>query len=229
MTQTQVNSLNMFRAVVALLESKPSEWSTLTPVVEVVNATKTILSQVDQTMKNQVEHNPVGYTQQKETRMEAMLKSSFKLASKLKAFAKRSNNQVLLAAVDHSVTSLERGSEIEVIKRCQNIAKKAVEFLPLLTDYMVTQTEIDQLNISIAEVEPIVSKRDAVLSERKTATSGIPELIREGRKQLEILDDMIDGMIDNDELVESYFNARKINDRSASGAKSKETSKAVSQ
>lgn len=139
MTQSHVNSLNMFRSVVALLESKPTEWSTLTPVVEVVNATKNILSQVDQTMKNQVAHNPVGYTQEKELRMEVMLKSSFKLASKLKAFAKRSNNQVLLAVVDHSATSVERESETEVIKRCQNIAKKAAEFLPLLTEYMVTQ------------------------------------------------------------------------------------------
>jgi hypothetical protein len=200
----------MFRTVVALLESKPTEWSTLTPVVDVVNATKNILSQVDQTLKNQVEHNPVGYTQEKEMRMEVMLKYAFKLSSKLRAFAKGSNNQILLAAVDYSVTSLERGSETEVIKRCQNIANKAIEFLPLLTEYRVTQTEIDQLNTSIAEVEPIASKRDDVLSVDNE------------------LDDMIDGMIDNDELVESYFNARKINDHSASGATSKEAQKTVS-
>lgn len=47
-------------------------------------------------------------------------------------------------------------------------------------------------------------------------------------EQLELLDDMVDGMIDNTELVESYFNARRINDRSAWGATPpKETAKKV--
>jgi hypothetical protein len=218
MTQQQINSLNMFKAVTALLEKKSDVWSTRTPIVPVVLNLKSIVSGVELYMKSQFEKGTAGYTQQKDAKLDVLLKLVYKLSAKLRAYAKATENIVLLKAVDYSASSLESGTETEIISRCQTIAKKANEFLSQLTDYEVTPAELDFIDHAIKDVEPLASQRDAVASERKAATAGIPELIRKGKDQLDVLDDLIEGLIHDDNFIDSYFNARRIIDRSTVGA-----------
>lgn len=218
MKQVEINSLNMFKAVIALLETYPATWSTVSPMVTVVSDLKAVVSTVEQQSQQQLNHNPTGYTTQKDDLLAILLERTYKLAAKMKAFAKVTKNNILLALVDYEPSSLQDGSEMEVIKRCEIILKKATENLANLAPYNVTQAELDVATQSLAAVVPLFSQRDAVRSERKTATSSIPELLREGRDHLDILDDLVDGLIEDDTFATSYRNTRNVVDRSTSGA-----------
>jgi hypothetical protein len=100
-----------------------------------------------------------------------------------------------------------------VINRCILIADAATENIAGLTDYKVTADDVTALNNAIEAARPKAAERDSVGSERTAITEDLPQLFSDAREQAIELDDLIEGLVDDADFVESYFAVRRVNDR----------------
>jgi hypothetical protein len=154
-----------------------------------------------------------GHVTQKRADMAAMSKLVYKLGRKICHYAKLNNNQVLLSIVDISESKLLSGEENEIMLRFKSILAAGRDNLAILGPYEVTAASLDALDAQYAKLASLPKTINTVSATRKSATRGIKDLNNEARIILDRLDDAIEGMIDNDKIIDDWFEARKIKGR----------------
>lgn len=145
--------------------------------------------------------------------MQAMCDIAYALLLKIRSYAKIANNKSLLYAINYSESEMRRGPESLIINRCQTIHNKGKEHLADLSDFLVTEENLTQLQHVINTVKPLSAQRDVIASERVTATANIPLLIEGARTELDKLDDLVEGLIADKNFVDTYRQVRQIIDR----------------
>lgn len=213
MTRRQLNQLEMYQAVLSHFDGFPAVWDQLAPIPPIVENLRKVVAEILTQSQLQAQYKTVGYTKRKAAHMFQIAELAFQLCLKLRPYARTINDHVLLEAVNYSHSMLGRGPGPLVLQRCQRIAQYARDLLPELATYRVSGEDIVALEQQLATTEPMTPDRDVVRSSRKTATGSIPELIRQARQQLVILDDLTKGMVDDAVFVSTYFNVRRINGR----------------
>lgn len=216
MNQRQLNSLTMYKAVLAHLDTRPSLWNTSAPLTKVIFSLRTFVVALHQQSLTQAERTTVGYTQDKDGQMQHMCDLAYAMLLKIRSYAKISNNKALLYAINYSESEIRRGAETQIINRCQTIHNKGQEHLADLADFLVTKKDLSELQNTIDAVKPLSAQRDAIANERVTATANISMLIDGARAELDKLDDLIEGLIKDKNFINTYRQSRQIIDRGAS-------------
>jgi hypothetical protein len=213
MTQKQLNTLTMCKAVLAHIDSKPAVWNNFAPIVAIVDNFRSTVEALSQQNMLQAERTTVGYTKDKDMQMTVMCNLTYQLLLKIRSYARIMNNQVLLYAINYSESQLQRGRETEVINRCQLIHDKGQEYLANLADFLVTPDLLSELQRAIDNFKPLSAKRDMVAGERITATANIPTLLKTVREELRKLDDLMAGLVTDKNFINTYTQVRYIIDR----------------
>jgi hypothetical protein len=91
--------------------------------------------------------------------------------------------------------------------------------LPELINYQIDNAAVDKLSQSIELTSSLYAIRDTVVDQRVEATADLEKLFNTARKQLKILDDLVEGYLDDETFIATYFNARKIHDLKGKRAK----------
>jgi len=206
----------MYKAVLAHLDSRPSLWNTSAPLTKVIFSLRTFVVTLHQQSLTQAERITVGYTQDKDGQMQNMCDLAYSLLLKIRSYAKINNNKALLYAINYSESEIRRGPEIQIINRCQTIHNKGEEYMADLTDFLVTDQQLTELQKAINGVKPLSAQRDAIASERATVTANISLLIEGARAEIDKLDDLIEGLILDKNFINTYRQARQIIDRGIS-------------
>ena len=118
----------------------------------------------------------------------------------------------LIPLVDVSVSSFSRGPEKEVINRCKAITELAVKYLANLGTFKVTSDEIDQINNLIAEYQEHIDNRSNTNIAKSSSGEDIFDSIGDMRHQFDILDDLVEGLLDDQTFIRDYKAARLIDD-----------------
>jgi hypothetical protein len=223
MNQRQENRLTMFKAVAALFQNSSAIWTTVTPVAESFGTFQTLLGQIESTALKQQESQTSGYTSNKNQQKTALAEKAYALVLKLRAFAKRSNNQVLKSAIDISLSSLLQQPEQSLIGQCQIIHDKGKQHQTEAAAYNISDAELAALQALIDDFKPLAGFRDAVGDQLSVATDGLDSLFGQARETLDILDDEVEALISDSNFVSAYFEARKTTDRKARIAGETET------
>jgi hypothetical protein len=213
MNQKQINFVNMTQAVLTHTESKPEVWNTIPPVATAVQELRTHVQAILQEGYTQAERQTTGHTGQKNAQFESLCDAAYSLMLKIRAYAKRQQNQVLLQAVGYSKSELCRKPEADVINRCQAIHDRGQENLSKLADYQVTKDGLKKFQAAILAYKPLTAKRDLVSSERNTATANIVELLDKARMILDEMDDLMEGVVTDTTFVHTYQQTRKTFNR----------------
>jgi hypothetical protein len=179
-------------------------------------------AELAETIKIQALNDTEGHVTQKRMDMALMAKSAYRLGRSLCHYAKLSNNQVLLSMVDISESKLLSGEENEMMLRFKSILEAGREKLTVLAPYGVTAALLDALDAQYAKLASLPENINTVTSTRKSATRGIKDLNNEARVILDRLDDAIEGIIDDDKIIDDWFEARKIKGRHVPNKKSEE-------
>ncbi|QHT67102.1 hypothetical protein GXP67_10795 [Rhodocytophaga rosea] len=216
MNQRQLNSLTMFKAVLAHLDTRPTLWNTSAPLTKVIFSLRTFVAALHQQSLTQAERTTVGYTQDKDGQMQHMCDLAYALLLKIRSYAKINNNKALLYAINYSESEIRRGPEIQIINRCQTIHNKGKEHFSDLKDFLVTEENLTELQEAIDTLKPLSAQRDSIASERVTATANISLLLEGARTEIDKLDDLIEGLIKDKNFVNTYKQARQIIDRGIS-------------
>jgi len=213
MTQRQNSALNMYNAVLQYLDENFEIWHNVTPVANQQAHLKSIVDSISNKSEEQQGKSTEGYTVSKIVAMDTMVNLAYKMALRIKGYAKKAGNEVILQSVDFSMSELQSGPPTEIINRCKIIAATAQANLAYLTDYKVTATDITALRDAINNAIPNAAQRDAAGAERRGGiTLTLPALFSDAGEEANDLDDLVEGLIDNEDFVTGYFAVRHIND-----------------
>jgi hypothetical protein len=225
MTQGQNNALNMYNAVLQYLDENSGIWNNVTPVANQQAHLKSVVDSINSKSEEQQGKSTEGYTASKNAAMETMVNLAYKMALKIKGYAKKAGNKVILQSVDISISNLQSGSSREVINRCKIIAATAQANLSHLAEYKVTPADITTVRDAISNAIPKTAERDATSAERRGITLTLPSMFSEAGEEASDLDDLIEGLIDNEDFVTGYFAVRRINDMRGGKSKKEEKEK----
>jgi len=229
MTQRQHNVLNMYNAVLQYLDENSGIWSDITPVADKQAQLQTLINSISSKSEEQQGRSSGGYTAAKNVAMDNMVDLAYKLALKVKGYAKKTGDEVLLQWVDFSMSKLGTGTSTEVINRCKLITSAAEKNLAALADYKVTEADLTALHDAINNAVPKKAERDSVNAARRGVTLSLPTLFSQAGKEANNLDDLMKGLIANEDFVTGYFAARRINDMRGGRNKKEEVKGEVKQ
>ena len=108
--------------------------------------------------------------------------------------------------------NIARGPEKEVINRCRAIADIAVKHMDNLVSFKVTSDEIDQIKNLISEYQSHIDNRSNTNISKSSSGEDISNNISEMRHQLDILDDLVEGSLEDNTFIRDYKAARLIDD-----------------
>ena len=212
MKQIDFNFMTMTNRVVALMFGNISLWENEPEIVEVMDEIQELKAKI--TVKGAVESglSGKGFTSAKDNALDSLVTKACKLSKKISGYAKKKKQLELIPLVNVSVSSLAHGSEKKVINRCKGITEIALKNMDKLASFKVTRDEIDQINMLISEYQNHIDNRSNTNIAKSSSGEDISDHISEIRHQLDILDDLIEGLMDDATFIRDYKTARLIDD-----------------
>jgi hypothetical protein len=153
-----------------------------------------------------------GFTTAKDLKFKAMKSAGYILSKRLASFARDNEEWVLLSLVLYSESGFSKGSEKEVMNRCMVVADQGDKFANRAGDFKVNAEVIANLRKLINEYKGMPEQRDNVRSAKKITGQDIRDDIKRIRAILDNLDDKVEGLIDDKNFRDRYFEARAIVD-----------------
>lgn len=212
MKQSESNFLSMVQAVLANLTKDQTFWSEEPEIVSEVEALGSEFNLVTEDLNRISGLDPTGYTKSKNNAFDTIIHSTFKLCRKMCVYARRQNNAVLLQFADHSENSLSAGIEKIAISRCSALINKAESLLEALSPYKITADELLYIRQQIEDYNQQLEGRSTVKTSKTVSIHDISGQIASLNNHLYLLDDMIEGFIEDVDMIARYKSARIVID-----------------
>jgi hypothetical protein len=154
----------------------------------------------------------IGYTAAKDNVFDRICAQTLKLCRKMSGFAKTRNDLTLLPNVDVSLSSLSRGPELEVIARCAGLVDLAEKRITDFQNFKVTIDEINNIRQLFKEYDQYTGSRSNVKNDKTSTGKEIDVQISNIRTLLDTLDDLVEGLMEDDAFISRYKASRAIID-----------------
>lgn len=208
MTQDQIITNNTAKAVIGHFDKNEPLWKGKGPLETSINNLKAYHGGVEAASYLQVYKITKGLTADKKGYRNLMVNIALGVITKVRPYAIRTDNKDLLQAVDYSETELTHCKEEICTKRCMTIAAKSRENLLALATHSLTENDLVALETAIEPFLETSEKRDISNGEREAATNKIATLIPFMRKELKILDDLVESQITDQDFKATYNQLR---------------------
>jgi lysyl-tRNA synthetase class I len=222
MKDGQSNYLNMTNAVLQHFDDNASAWNGIPVVVTGLERLKKTGAAIRDAATKQKNNNPTGHTAAKERSRDKLENLTYRVAVRVRSYSRATDNDVLTEKLIFSRSALDRMKHNDLLTCSRVVLNTCNEYLPSLSDYQVDQTVVDELAQSIEQTAQLFAERDIVVDQRMEATSDLTNLFTTARDQLKVLDDLVEGYVDDDAFVATYFNARRIHDLKGRGKRKEE-------
>lgn len=210
MKQSESNFLSMVQSVLAVLKSDESIWAGEPEIVSEVSDIKSEFDQVNEYLEHVSGLDPTGHTKSKNSVFDAIIKATFKLCRRMCIYARKQNDLALLNFADHSENSLSAGTEKEAINRCAAIVSKAQSLPDVFLPYKVTADGLAEILQLIEAYQQHVETRSTVKTDKSVSIHDISGQIGSLKDRLVLLDDMIEGLIEDEEMIARYKLTRMV-------------------
>jgi len=212
MDQREFNFLNMSDRVLAHMLVGKLLWENEPEIVEVVEVIEQRRSDIAKKGAVEAGLSGKGHTSAKDNTLDTLATKTFKLSKKISGYAKKKGLLELIPLVNVSVSTISRGPEKEVINRCRAIADIAVKHLENLASFSVKKDEIEQIEKLISEYQNHIDNRSNTNISKSSSGEDITDDIGVMRHQLDILDDLVEGSLEDNTFIREYIAARLIDD-----------------
>ena len=212
MEQTQSNFLNMTGTVIATLQKDVTLWEGEPEVKEVVNEVQKGYNAVISKSDLVSGMDKTGHTTAKDNVLDTICALTHKLCRKMTAYAKTRKDVVLLAKVDLSYSAISRGPELDVISRCAGLIDLAESRLNDFKSFKVTQDDLNAIRQLFKDYGVHIGNRNTISNDKSETGKEIDMLISLLRVKLDTLDDLVEGLLEDDAFIARYKAARNIMD-----------------
>lgn len=210
MEQDVVNYLNMTGGALDFLNKERTLWEKETELAEVVTDVEADYLTVLTTSTHIEGLKTQGLTTLKGITFDLIIARTLKICKRMSGYAKKKGRQDLLPLVNHSDSSLRKGTEKEAVTRCKAILDAAIANLTNLVKFKVTEADITPIRQYITTYEGYVNNRTSTTADRTVSGDEMAAIISRIRKNLDILDDLVEGLIDDEGFIARYNASRRI-------------------
>lgn len=212
MEQREFNFLNMTDRVLAHMLVGKLIWENEPEIVEVVAVIEQRRSDIAKKGAVEAGLSGKGYTSAKDNTLDTIATKTCKLSKKISGYAKKKGLLELIPLVNVSVTTISRGPEKEVINRCRAITDIAVNHIENLASFSVKNDEIELIKKLIFEYQNHIDNRSNTNISKSSSGEDIANDIGALRHQLDILDDLVEGSLEDNTFIREYKASRLIDD-----------------
>lgn len=208
MKQSEENFLNMVHSVLDTLNKNQSVWFSESAIVMEVHS---IEQDYYETVGRLNRKSRIPYTTLNDD-LKSIIRATIKLCRRMYLYARHHNDEIMMKLVDHSESTLANGSDRTVIQRCNTIVCRAEWMLYYLEPYHISASQLTRLHNQIDEYEKSIEDRSKFsnVSHKPTVSHQVAQL----KERLNLLDELINGLITNSELISEYEDSRIIIDHS---------------
>jgi hypothetical protein len=212
MRTVQSNYLNMINAVRRHLETNSNVWSNNPLIVGGVISLNETGEAIKAAATKQQNSNPTGHTVAKERARNELEELAYRASVRLRTYARLTNNDALAAKLNFSQSALDRMKHNDLLTFGRVVVAACEKHLPELANYQIDSNMVKELSQSIERTASLYTERDTVVDQRVEVTADLDKLFAVARNQLKVLDDLVDGYIDDEIFIATYLNARRIHD-----------------
>jgi hypothetical protein len=213
MNDRQENRLNMYRAVVHVLDANAAEFAGVAAFVTQAGNLHSSVDLIGQLAQIQTA-DTTGVALDKAMLQQQMIEMTFRVAGALKAFASDNNNATLRQQADINKSTFSKARDDLRDDIAQNIHDLGNTNVAALANYGVTAATLSGLQTRIDAYRAAIASPRTARTQKGTATSMLSD---EFKRADMILDDRIDGLIEQFKtsgttFYSDYQNARKVVD-----------------
>ena len=170
-----------------------------------------LIEEVELHKDGQEENDTTAQTRTKNELMTDLVDRTAKVALKARGLAKVTGNNQLLNRVDFSRYDIANKSDQYTLDTIRTILKAVrKEQAALVTGYNLFEGEIDALEAIVKRVDALINERRVSASGGKASTTNLSETISELRQAWDVMDDLVEGIIDDEDFIDIYNNSRRI-------------------
>ncbi len=203
----------MEKESISYLHKNENWWTKWAVLATTINKLEASENELDASFKVQDASNPGGQVARKNELIDTFYHRTYRLGRKLLLFAKVTGNQAVLNDVSFTESSLHKLSEKESLIKCHSILQLGNKYLDQTAEYGITSAELNALTSDLSELEALQPSIGMITNDRKSAVRSVKVLIKEGSFILDMLDDGLEGIIEDDNFLEGWFAIRKIKGR----------------
>jgi hypothetical protein len=210
MKQSESNVLKMVQAVMANLRKDQEYWLNEPEIAAEVNEIETEYNLITESQNTISGLDSTGYTKSKNMAFDSITRATYKLARKMCIYARRQKDEILLKLVNQSENSLSAGIEKDAISRCSAILNKAESLLAELQSTKITADEIAKIKQLIVVYNEHIDSRSTVKTSKSVSINDNSTRVSALYEKFTNLDDMIEGYIENEEMIARYKASRIV-------------------
>lgn len=209
MNQGNQDTFKMWKGVLLYLDNNAVVWNGNKSFSTIVAAIRDTISNVHAALQGQT-GTSTGLSEDKSYLEAAAVNLVAKMAKGVKAYARIHKDNELKAKVNFRKSTLLGLPEVEKIERLRSIVKAIEVKQADLSDFGIKSDTVLNTNAAINDYEAASNKPRAAITGKATVTATIPTLMKEGRDNLEILDDMVHIFDENDPGFSSGYKAARV-------------------
>lgn len=213
MTDREENKLNMYRAVLNLLQENEEKTGAIPAFTTVTTALDEAIKNIE---KQHTAHQTVakGTAQQKEKFEEQLIDSLVTLAGVLYVYAVQQKNEELKTIVKVTESQLKRMRDNELLARAHTIYERAQTLQAELADYGIGEARLNDVSSQIGDYGAALGKRETVSAEKTAARQALSDAFEQTDNVLyEMLDPLMETYRTGErDFYNAYQSARVIKD-----------------
>jgi transcriptional regulator of heat shock response len=222
MRRTQNNYLIMAVSVLKHFANYVGTWINIKIIASAREDVSKTIDEINAVSLKQTANNPVGHTEMKEQTRDMLESVLYRIALRVRSYARMMKDSVLKEKTHFSRSSLHVMRVNDLCLTANALVDACMEHLGNLAEYQVDQAMLDRLRELSDETKSLYVQRENITDERSEATERLQQLFSQLREQIKTLDDLVEGYIDDDVFVSTYFNARRIHDLRGRHSKNEE-------
>lgn len=201
MFNAQENKRSMYITIKDVLSKSKQIWNSLPAFQEAVNEFETTIANIDIQRLIQ-EGKTTGISEDKQKLSTEMMQLTNEFASTIFAYASKTGNNELMKKVSYSPSKLTNARDTILKDICQLVHSEATNIIAQLADYGKTQADLEKLSKAIDNFNTILAKPRTAIALRKTATTKLVELFKNGDN---ILKNRLDKLVENFQQSQPKF------------------------
>jgi hypothetical protein len=200
----------MYGSVQTVLKKYNQVWANSNPFKTNFNLFEANLTRLDEKELAQLSSKPA--TKGKKQALTNMLDNALLISSAGFAYSSTINDKKLKEAFNFTKSKLKVGKDLEIFDRCKLIAETADKIMDKLTDYNVTEAQLNLLNDCLKAYAENINQPRETLKSSKSSREEMFLLVDECDRILEEIIDklMITYKAANADFYLEYTNARII-------------------
>lgn len=223
MDRRELNKLMMYRAIATLFKNLPNAWNQVAPLEAALEQFNASVKKITDSGLTQEERKTLGFTLEKNEKLQEAGKLAFTLKSRLRAYALANKRTALIETLDYPLSKLMSGTEEAILNRMLLIHKQCTDNQSEADGYQLTDDVLQTFKAMLDEVKTLTDNRENLSDLGQATTANLPALFAEVKNLLlPQLDSLVYGMVEDVEFLAAYKQARKIFDRRSGHGKREE-------